>query len=128
MERRPLILAIDDEANILKLIKANLTAEGYDVITASGGLEALEILEDKQPDLVLLDIMMPGIDGYETIKLIRRQSEVPIIMLTAKDDMRSLEEAMSSGADDYLTKPFNIRQLSARVRAKLRRTSFNPEE
>ena len=71
---------------------------------------------------------MPGVDGYQTIKLIRQQSNVPIIMLTAKDDMRSLEEAMSKGADDYLTKPFNIRQLSARVKAKLRRSNINTKD
>jgi DNA-binding response OmpR family regulator len=128
MVQPPLILAVDDEPNILKLVKINLLAEGYDVITASGGLEALALLRERHPALILLDISMPGLDGFQTVELIRKESGVPVIMLTARDDIQSLDQAMSIGADDFLTKPFSIRELSARVRAKIRRSLHNGDK
>ncbi|MBN1644044.1 MAG: response regulator [Dehalococcoidales bacterium] len=123
MLQRPLIMAVDDEQNILKLISINLALEGYRIITAPDGLSALALLDEYNPDLVILDIMMPGIDGIEVVKRIRQKSSVPIIMLTGKDDINSLNQALERGADDYITKPFNIHVLMARVRAKIRRAT-----
>lgn len=124
MERRPVILAVDDEPNILKLLSINFSIEGYKVLTAPDGASALVLLEEYPPDLVILDIMMPDITGYEMIQLIRKQSDVPIIMLTARDDMASIEKTLISGADDYITKPFNFRLLSSRVKSKIKRTEM----
>ncbi len=122
MEEKPTILAIDDDENVLKLIRANLTLEGYSILTASDGIEGIRIFEDSSPALILLDVMMPGINGLDVIKQIRRISNTPIIMLTAKDDMKTLEQALGLGADDYLTKPFSLRELTARVQSKIKRT------
>ena len=120
--KTPLVLAVDDEPNILKLLKTNLLAEGYEVITACSGTEALHLVEENELALILLDINMPGIDGFQTAQTIRKDSDVPIIMLTARDDITSLEKALCIGADDFLTKPFSVRELSARVKAKIRRS------
>ena len=129
MEKRPLILAVDDQESILKLLRVNLTVEGCRVITASDGSSALELLEEHKPDLVLLDIMMPGLDGFQTLDLIRERTNVPVIMLTAIDEVTSLQRTLVAGADDYVTKPFSILELVARIRAKLRRTgSFATQE
>ncbi|CAN5714182.1 response regulator transcription factor [soil metagenome] len=117
-----LILIVDDEPPIIRLVKATLQADGYAVATASRGEEALEFLDEQRPDLIVLDLMMPGIDGIETLRRIRMQSQIPVIMLTARsadaDKLRGLE----SGADDYITKPFNPDELAARVAAVLRRS------
>jgi len=121
MEKRPLIMAVDDEESILKLLRCNLSVEGCRVITASDGSSALELLEEHKPDLVLLDIMMPGLDGFQTLDLIRERTNVPVIMLTAIDEVTSLRQTLVAGADDYVTKPFSILELTARIRAKLRR-------
>jgi len=121
MKKRPLILVVDDEESLLKLLRVNLTVDGYRVITASNGISALTLLEEEKPELVILDIMMPGIDGFQALNLIRQRSSVPVIMLTAKDDVISLERTLVAGADDYVTKPFSILELAARIRAKLRR-------
>lgn len=124
MAQGPIILAADDEINIQKLICVNLQAEGYRVITASDGVSALTLFKEVNPDLVILDVMMPGMDGYEVIAEIRQKSRVPIIMLTGRDDVNSLRIAMEAGADDYITKPFNVHLLLARVRAKIRRAAY----
>ena len=120
MEKRPLILAVDDEESILKLLRVNLTAEGYDVITASDGIVALKLLEEHRPDMLLLDIMMPDLDGMQILNRIRRTSNIPVIMITAKCEAAALRDSLGFGADDFVRKPFSILELSARVKAKLR--------
>lgn len=120
MEKHPLILAVDDEEPILKLLRVNLSLEGYHIITASNGTSALELLEEHKPDLVILDIMMPDLDGFQVLDLIRQRSNVPVIMLTARCEVTTLRDALVAGADDYVTKPFSILELVARIRAKLR--------
>ncbi len=115
------ILVIDDEALLVKGIRFNLQNEGYEVITGSDGLDAVRLVEEQSPDLVVLDVMMPGMDGLTACAKIRESSDIPIILLTAKaDDMDKLI-GFDHGADDYLTKPFNILELKARIRALLRR-------
>ena len=116
------ILVVDDEELLVKGIRFNLNSEGYEVITGSNGLEAVEQVRSQSPDLVVLDVMMPEMDGLTACAKIREFSNVPIILLTAKaDDMDKLM-GFDHGADDYLTKPFNILELKARIRALLRRT------
>ena len=116
------ILVVDDEALLVKGIRLNLQNEGYEVITGSNGAEAVLAAQAQEPDLIILDVMMPEMDGLEACTRIREFSQVPIIMLTAKaDDMDKLM-GFEQGADDYLTKPFNILELKARVRALLRRS------
>lgn len=116
------ILVVDDEALLVKGIRFNLQNEGYEVITGSDGLEAIGLVQEQSPDLVVLDVMMPNMDGLTACAKIREFSDVPIILLTAKaDDMDKLI-GFDHGADDYLTKPFNILELKARIRALLRRT------
>ena len=115
------ILVVDDEALLVKGIRFNLKSEGYDVITGSNGQEAVEMSQKEQPDLIVLDVMMPVMDGLTACSKIREFSDVPIILLTAKvEDMDKLI-GFDHGADDYLTKPFNILELKARIRALLRR-------
>ena len=121
MEKHPVILAVDDEESMLKLLHVNLPIDGYRVITASNGTSALELLEKYEPDLVILDIMMPGLDGFQVLDRIRQHCNVPVIMLTAKGEVSTLNDALVRGADDYVTKPFSILELTARIRAKLRR-------
>ena len=116
------ILVVDDEKLLVKGIRFNLENEGYDVITGSDGMEAVELAGSENPDLIVLDLMMPRLDGLEACGKIRELSDVPIIMLTAKaDDMDKLM-GFEHGADDYLTKPFNILELKARIKALLRRS------
>ena len=122
MEKRPVILAVDDEETMLKLLRVNLPLDGYGVITASDGVSALELLEKHQPDMVILDIMMPGLNGFQVLDLIRQRSNVPVIMLTARGDVTTVRDTLALGADDYVRKPFSILELTARIRAKLRRT------
>ncbi len=115
------ILVVDDEALLVKGTRFNLMNEGYQVITGSDGLEAVQLVRSEEPDLVVLDVMMPGMDGLTACSKIREFSDVPIILLTAKvEDMDKLM-GFEHGADDYLTKPFNILELKARIRALLRR-------
>ncbi len=124
------ILVVDDEKLLVKGIRFNLENEGYDVITGSDGMEAVELAGSENPDLIVLDLMMPRLDGLEACGKIREFSDVPIIMLTAKaDDMDKLL-GFEHGADDYLTKPFNILELKARIKALLRRSKSGrkPEE
>ncbi|MBJ6744969.1 response regulator transcription factor [Streptococcus sp. 121] len=118
------ILVVDDEKPISDIIKFNMTKEGYEVVTAFDGQEALEVFEAEQPDIVILDLMLPEIDGLEVAKTIRRTSNVPIIMLSAKDSEFDKVIGLEIGADDYVTKPFSNRELQARVKAVLRRTEL----
>ena len=116
------ILVVDDEALLVKGIRFNLQNEGYEVITGSNGLEAVKLVQEQHPDLVVLDVMMPEMDGLTACSNIRAFSNVPIILLTAKTDDMDKLMGFDSGADDYLTKPFNILELKARIRALLRRS------
>lgn len=117
------ILVVDDEALLVKGIRFNLQSEGYDVITGSNGLDAVRAVSDEHPDLVVLDVMMPEMDGLTACTKIREFSDVPIIMLTAKTDDMDKLIGFDHGADDYLTKPFNILELKARIKVLLRRTA-----
>ena len=119
-----LVLIVDDEPRMIKFIRLNLDLEGYRVIEASNGLEALEKVRTELPDLVLLDVMMPEIDGFETLERIREISNVPVIMLTVKADEEDKVRGLDLGADDYVTKPFSPRELSSRIKAVLRRTEM----
>ena len=122
------ILVVDDEKLLVKGIKFNLENEGYEVITGADGMEAVELAGSESPDLIVLDLMMPRLDGLEACGKIREFSDVPIIMLTAKaDDMDKLL-GFEHGADDYLTKPFNILELKARIKALLRRSRAQKRE
>ena len=117
------ILVVDDEDLLVKGIRFNLQNEGYDVITGSNGMEAIEQAKNKKPDLIILDVMMPQLDGLSACARIREFSDVPIIMLTAKTDDMDKLMGFEQGADDYLTKPFNVLELKARIRALLRRSN-----
>ena len=117
------ILVVDDEALLVKGIRFNLQNEGYEVITGSDGLEALQAVQEQNPDLVVLDVMMPNMDGLTACAKIREFSDVPIILLTAKTNDMDKLMGFDHGADDYLTKPFNILELKARIRALLRRAN-----
>ena len=122
------ILVVDYEPLLVKGIRLNLQNEGYDVITGSNGLEAVQAARAENPDLIILDVMMPEMDGLQACSTIREFSQVPIILLTAKaEDMDKLM-GFENGADDYLTKPFNILELKARIRALLRRAKVNTPE
>lgn len=115
------VLIVDDEKNIVDIIKFNLKKEGYQVLTASDGEEGVAVAFAENPDLILLDIMMPKMDGYEACKKIREKKGTPIIMLTARAEEVDKVLGLEMGADDYVTKPFGIRELMARVKANLRR-------
>ena len=119
------ILVVDDEVRYQRLLDANLRTDGYEVITASNGLEAIEIFSSQPIDLLLLDVMMPELDGFETCERIREYSSVPIIMLTAKGDEKDRVRGLDLGADDYVTKPFSATELLARVRAVFRRAHIS---
>ena len=121
------ILVVDDEELLVKGIRFNLQNDGYKVITGSNGLEAVQLTLEHQPDLIVLDIMMPMLDGLAACARIREFSDVPIILLTAKVDDIDKLLGFEQGADDYLTKPFNILELKARIRALLRRTARQTE-
>jgi two-component system, OmpR family, KDP operon response regulator KdpE len=115
------ILIIDDEAQITRVLRAALSAQGYDVRTANDSDEGLRLFRDWPPDLVITDLMMPGLSGVEVCRLIRTQGTTPILVLSVREHERSKVEALDAGADDYVTKPFSIQELLARVRAHLRR-------
>ena len=121
------VLVVDDEQNIVNIIAFNLKKEGYEVLTAGDGEEAVEIVEKHQPDLILLDIMMPKMDGYEACRKIREKYNRPIIMLTARAEELDKVLGLEMGADDYVTKPFGTRELIARVKANLRRSVVKNE-
>ncbi|NLG99921.1 MAG: response regulator transcription factor [Chloroflexi bacterium] len=116
------ILVVDDEERMARFIRLNLEHDGFQVIEAYRGMKAIQALRDEMPDLIILDVMMPDIDGFEVLKMIREISNVPVIMLTAKGEEDDRVRGLELGADDYITKPFSPRELVSRVRAVLRRT------
>jgi len=123
------ILAVDDEQRMVRFIQLNLEQDGFEVITAYNGKDALEQVRTQLPDLILLDIMMPDINGFEVLKKIREVNNVPVIMLTAKGEEDDRIQGLELGADDYITKPFSPRELVSRIRAVLRRTkSFTDDQ
>ncbi len=123
--KRYLILVVDDETRIARMIRMNLEHDGYEVIEAYSGQQALDMVRSRMPNLVILDVMMPGLDGYETLQILREISQVPVIMLTAKGEEEDRIRGLELGADDYVTKPFSPRELMSRVKAVLRRTEGN---
>ena len=118
------ILIVDDEKMILNLLSHNLTKEGYNVIEAVDGMEAIEMANNNKPDLILLDVMLPKVDGLTVCKRIKSQMNVPILMVTAKDEELDKIVGLELGADDYITKPFSVRELLARVKANLRKNDI----
>jgi DNA-binding response OmpR family regulator len=120
------VLVVDDEPTLVATLRYNLEREGYQVITASDGDVGLTLARSDRPDLVILDLMLPAIDGFEVCRLLRREMTVPILMLTAKADEVDKVVGLELGADDYVTKPFSMRELLARVRALLRRAETAP--
>ncbi len=116
------VLVVDDEPRMIHVIRLNLEHDGFEVVEATSGSEALEALRDRLPELILLDVMMPDMDGFETLQLIREISTVPVIMLTAKGEEDDRIRGLELGADDYITKPFSPREMVSRVRAVIRRT------
>lgn len=124
--RDRLILVVDDEPRMISFMRMNLELEGCRVISATNGREALERARDDMPDLILLDIMMPGMDGFEVLRRLRESTSVPVIVLTAKDDEDDRIRGLELGADDYMGKPFAQRELVSRIRAVLRRHLIQP--
>ena len=122
------ILVVDDEERLRMLVKAYLTKAGYRVVTASDGREALFVAREQKPDLIVLDVMMPNMDGYEFLRLHNKERSTPVIMLTAKVDEHDTILGLELGADDYMTKPFSPRELTARVKAVLRRLEKSESE
>ncbi len=121
------ILVVDDEPLYLRLLKVNLESEGYEIATANNGLEALDQISQSTPNLIIMDVMMPKMDGITACERIRQFSNVPIILLTARTEEQDRVAGLNIGADDYVTKPFSATELVARVRAILRRTQDRPE-
>jgi len=128
MTRKPVILVVDDEPQILRVMRATLPARGYEVRTAPGGAEALDELQKEIPDLIILDLVMPNVSGLEVCRRVREFSSVPIIVLSAKEFESDKVAALDMGADDYITKPFGLDELLARVRAMLRRLSQSDDQ
>ncbi len=126
--QREKILVVDDDKNICDLLRMYLEKEGYTVVMAHTGLDAVNIFNSESPDLVLLDIMLPQLDGWQVCREIRKTSEAPIIMLTAKDEVFDKVLGLELGADDYVTKPFDTKEIVARIKAVLRRTSVVKNE
>lgn len=127
MPTKATILVVDDEPHVRKLVQANLESSAYKVLTAEDGQTAVEIVEHEMPDLVILDLMLPKMDGYAVCRRIREFSAVPVVMLTARSAQVDLVHGFEVGADDYLTKPFSVAELLMRVQAVLRRSKW-PEE
>lgn len=126
--KKTTVLVVDDEPRILRFVRAELESAGFRVLTASNGFAALDAVNLEAPDLVVLDVIMPGLDGFEVLKRLRNQSSVPVILLTARGSDADKVRGLDLGADDYLTKPFSPDELSARVRAVLRRTTSNNKQ
>ncbi len=122
------VLVVEDEPVLLETLVYNLTRQGYDVCQATTGHQALDVARDQLPDVVVLDIMLPGIDGFEVCRILRHESNVPILMLTARDDVVDKVVGLEMGADDYMTKPFSMREFLARVKAMMRRERLLREE
>ncbi len=122
------ILVVEDEPSLVETLEYNLARQGYTVLTARDGLTAIEIARRERPDVILLDIMLPGMDGFEVCRVLRRDMTVPILMLTARDDEIDKVVGLEVGADDYMTKPFSMRELTARVKALLRRARIMEEQ
>lgn len=122
------LLIVEDEPTLLETLKYNLERQGYDVVTATDGVQALSTARTEKPGLVILDVMLPGLDGFEVCRILRQEMSLPILMLTAKDEEVDKIVGLEVGADDYLTKPFSMRELLARVRAHLRRVRLLREE
>ncbi len=122
------ILIVEDETTLQETLAYNLKKQGYEVETASDGATALQIARQSHPDLIILDIMLPGLDGFEVCRLLRQEMSTPILMLTAKDDEIDRVVGLEVGADDYMTKPFSMRELMARIKAMLRRVRMIREE
>jgi DNA-binding response OmpR family regulator len=118
----PLVLVVDDEPRIIRFVRINLEMEGFRVVEAANGLEAVDQVREKMPDAVLLDVSMPEMDGFETLRMIRELSAVPVVMLTVRSSEEDKVQGLDLGADDYVTKPFSPRELVSRLRAVLRRT------
>lgn len=116
------VLIIEDEQTIANIISFNLKRDGFDVLTAYDGVSGLDMALSGQADLILLDVMLPGIDGFEILSKVRKKSDVPIIMVTAREEERDKILGLENGADDYITKPFSVRELIARIKANMRRT------
>jgi len=121
------VLVVEDEENLLAALRYNLDKEGYQVLTAVDGEQGLEAAREEKPDLILLDIMLPKLDGFEVCRILRRETNIPIVMLTAKGEEVDRVVGLELGADDYVTKPFSMRELLARVRAMLRRSRIASE-
>ncbi|MBK9055689.1 MAG: response regulator transcription factor [Chloroflexi bacterium] len=122
------ILVVEDDPSLLETLSYNLNRQGYEVLQASDGLVALKMARENQPDLMVLDVMLPGLDGFEVCRILRRETSIPILMLTARADEVDKVVGLEMGADDYLTKPFSMRELMARVKAQLRRIRLIREE
>jgi len=119
------ILIVEDDPNLLEALRYNVRKEGYDVATAVNGTQALDIARHDKPDIILLDVMLPEMSGFEVCRILRKETNVPILMLTARDDEVDKVAGLDMGADDYMTKPFSMRELLARIRAMLRRLEVN---
>ena len=122
------LLVVEDEPTLLETLKYNLVRQGYEVVTAADGTQALPTARAERPDLVILDVMLPGLDGFEICRVLRQEMSLPILMLTARDEEVDKIVGLEVGADDYLTKPFSMRELLARVKAQLRRVRILREE
>lgn len=122
------ILVVDDESQITRVLRTSLTVHGYDIRVANDGETALEIMKDWSPDLVITDLAMPNMDGLELCRRLRAKTQIPIIVLSVRGEERTKVKALDAGADDYVTKPFGIEELLARVRANLRRTRTQESE
>jgi len=122
------ILVVDDEISLQETLAYNLEKQGYEVHTTGNGTEALSMARELKPDLIILDVMLPGIDGFEVCRILRREMSTPVLMLTARDDEIDRVVGLEVGADDYLAKPFSMRELIARVKAMLRRVRLIHEE
>ena len=127
-ETKSKILVVEDEQTLVETLEYSLRRQGYEVFTATDGRAALEVAAKQTPDLVVLDVMLPGIDGFEVCRILRQDTSVPILMLTARSEEIDKIVGLEVGADDYLTKPFSMRELVARVKALLRRVRLDREE
>jgi two-component system response regulator CpxR len=128
LERRPRVLVVDDDIEMCTMLREYLTKEQFDVALAHDGVTALRLVDEATPDIVLLDVTMPNLGGFDVLRRLRGDTDLPVLMLTARDDFSDRVHGLELGADDYLTKPFNARELVARIHAILRRTKTNSTE